>query len=112
MSTPNEQQILPLMKINKSAARQHIGMPAPKISFKCMYRDIIHSPTNQGLTTNSTFSCSLLFVCDYTKYSLLQGMKDFSSESVIETLKLFLVQTGSKTHDFQYFRTDAGTAFM
>eukprot|EP00957_Ditylum_brightwellii_P047717 3624939-Ditylum_brightwellii.AAC.1 len=96
---------------SRSTARQHIGTPVPKIPFKYMYGDIIHSPTKQGLTTSSTFPCSLLLVCAYTKYSWLHGMKGFSFDSVIECFKIFLVLTGSRAYDLQCFITDDGTAF-
>eukprot|EP00957_Ditylum_brightwellii_P067968 5160447-Ditylum_brightwellii.AAC.1 len=96
---------------SRSATRQHIGTPAPKTPFKFMYGDIIHSPIKQGLSISSKFPCSLLLVCAYTKYSWLHGMKDFSSDSVIERFKMFLVLTDSRTHELQYFRTDADTAF-
>eukprot|EP00957_Ditylum_brightwellii_P121192 9242830-Ditylum_brightwellii.AAC.1 len=96
---------------SRSAAKQHIGTPTPSIPFKRIYGDIIHFPIKQGSTTSTTFPCSLLLVCAYYKYSWLQVMKYFSSESVIECFRLFLAEIGSKTLNLQYFRTDAGTAF-
>eukprot|EP00957_Ditylum_brightwellii_P210090 15364558-Ditylum_brightwellii.AAC.1 len=94
-----------------SAAAQHIGTPTPEIFSARMYEDIIHYPIKQGLTTSTTFPCSLLLVCAYCKFSWPQGTRDFSSESAIKCFKMFLTQSGGKTTNLQYFRTDAGTSF-
>eukprot|EP00957_Ditylum_brightwellii_P191587 14586922-Ditylum_brightwellii.AAC.1 len=96
---------------SRSAVRQHIGTPTLDIFFLRAYENVIHHPIKQGLATSITFLCSLLLVCVYCKYSWLQGMKDFSTQAVIECLKIFLAQTESKTSNLQYFRSDAGTAF-
>eukprot|EP00957_Ditylum_brightwellii_P137215 10462150-Ditylum_brightwellii.AAC.1 len=75
---------------SRSVARQHIGTPPTDICFLRVYGDAIHHPIKPGW---------------------LQGMKDFSTQAVIECFKMFLAQTGSKTSNLQYFRTDAGTVF-
>eukprot|EP00957_Ditylum_brightwellii_P174245 13265753-Ditylum_brightwellii.AAC.1 len=77
----------------RSAAIQYIDTPTPDIYFARMYGDSIHHPIKLDLTTSTIFPCSLLLVCAYCKFSWLQGMRDFSSESTLKCFKMFLAQS-------------------
>ena len=96
---------------SRSAARQHIGTPAPDKPFTLIYGDIIHPISKAALTPETAFPCYLFLVCATSKYTWFEGMNDFSSEAVIATFSIFQNQTGKALKELQYFRTDAGKAF-
>ena len=76
---------------------------------------IITSTAPKRLTSDTTFSNSLLTVYSYSKISKLYGMKKISTEEVMDELDIFQSRFG-KTDEFGWWgieiiSSDAGTQF-
>ena len=76
--------------------------------------DMVPHPHYPGIDKTTTFPYSLLVVEPVSKIKWLLGMSDSSAETLIQTLKQYLVyvQEINKTEEVSYIRTDAGTQFM
>ena len=67
----------------------------PKTPFKWVFVDIIPAVSSKSLTKDTNFSHYLLIVDAYSKITKLYGMKNITTEEVIENLDMFQARFGT-----------------
>ena len=73
----------------------------PKAPFKCFLMDIIASTAPKFLTSDTTFSSSLIIVDIYSKITNIYGIEKITTEGVMDNLDMLQSRFG-KIDEFEW----------